>query len=212
MQKKTFGFAKIVFASLFSFAAYANAADTVINFEDIYPGVETTDLLPANYGGFFWSGSARFVTSQLVPGTGFANGTIGDVSLFNDAGNDLSMSRGVAFNFLGAYVTAAWNNNEQVTVSGSRNGVQTYSTVIETSTDSPVYFNFNFRNIDTLVFHAQGGVNAELGGEGDHIVIDNLRYSPVPPPAVPEPSSWAMMALGMGALALAKKRAGKRKA
>ena len=210
MQKKTFGFAKIVFASLFSFAAYANAADTVMTFEDIYPGVETADLLPANYGGFFWSGSARFVTSQLVPGTGFASGTIGDVSLFNDAGNDLSINRDVAFNFLGAYVTAAWNNNEQVTVSGSRNGVQTFSSVIETSTTGPTYFNFNYTNIDTLVFHAQGGVNAELGGEGDHIVIDNLRYSPVPPPAVPEPSSWALLFLGLGAIAFAKKRASKR--
>jgi hypothetical protein len=181
--------------------AQASAAENIINFEDLYPSVESTDLLPLNYNGFSWSDSSRFVTSQLVPGSGFAAGTIDNVSLFNDPSTDFSLSRAVAFNFHGAYITAAWNDHEQVTVEGYRNGVLQYTTVIDTSTSGPNYFSFNYANIEKLTIHATGGVNAGLGGEGDYVVIDNIHYSPVSAPPIPEPETWITLGLGLAALA-----------
>lgn len=178
----------------------------VITFEDLNPGYDTYGQLPSNYAGFTWSDSASFVTNGLVPGTGFQFGTNGSVSMFDNDGGLISMSSATPFNFSSAYVTAAWNTNENVLVQGLRNGVLEYSTTINTSYNSPTDFNFNFRNVDSVVFTPlDGGTDAGLGaGAGNHIAIDDIGFSPVA--SVPEPSTYALMAIGLVAVLFRKSR------
>ncbi|MEN3364625.1 MAG: hypothetical protein V7606_1899 [Burkholderiales bacterium] len=191
-------------AAAFAAAANNSAAMTVIDFEDLRFKYDdpNNNRLPANYAGFSWNAVAGYVARDFLPGTGYQTGTIGSVSMFNAWAEDLSMSRGSLFDFAGAYITAAWNVNEKVTVEGWRDGALEYTSTIEASYPGPVHYDFGFNNINRVVFRSLPEDGVHVGSSGAaHIVIDNITYSVAP---VPEPSTWLL--LGFGTLALLARR------
>jgi hypothetical protein len=149
----------------------------VIDFEDLYPGDETSFIqIPDGYMGFNWSYDFRGVTSKYRPGTGYDYGTIGRMSAYTSNHRDISMTSTdlTTFNFVGVYITAAWLDNEPFTVEGWRGGICLYTENLQTSTNGPYWFDFNFRDIDTLWFKP-------INESGDHhIVIDNITITPEP--------------------------------
>jgi hypothetical protein len=184
-------------AVLLLFSSLSMAGTQVIDFENLYPGYETNFIqIPNGYMGFNWSYDFRGETSEYRPGTGYEYGTIGRMSAYTSNHRDISMTSAdaSAFNFTGAYITAAWLNNEPVTVEGWRSGQCLYTENLHTSTNGPYWFDFNFQNIDTLWFKP---IN-ETGNH--HIVIDNITITP-------EPASILLLALG-GILAIRKKQHG----
>lgn len=199
-------FKRAALAVVVAALAAGSASAGVITFEDAYPGYDTAADLDPDYDGFSWSGSPSFVTSQAFPGGGMEHGTIDLVSLLAIDGI-VSFSRATHFNLDSAFITSAWNTDEQVTVQGLRNGQLVYSTMVLASTDANE-FAFHFSDIDSVSIIGVGGVNVGgQNGEGPNLVIDNIGVSelssdPVP---VPEPDGSALLLIGGLALLAARR-------
>ena len=153
----------------------ALAAGTV-TFEDLYPGYEIYDYpVPAGYGGFNWSESFGWITKEYHPGSGYDLGCIGKVAGFTAYANPVWFEGigGEDFVFIGAFITAAWDDTEDVIVKGYLNGSLIHEVTITTYNDAPYYFNFNWGRVDKVAFEPQGA----------HIAIDNINHcNPVPLP------------------------------
>ncbi len=156
----------------------------ILTFDDISTLPEES---PVNtYGGLTWDNmgvvSANAMGGGYIGG-GYDNGTVsGDYVAFNMYANPLTVS-GSVFNFIGAYLTGAWNDGLSIDIVGRRNGADLYSQTITVDTTSATWFGFNFLGIDELIFTSYGGTNAGNGGVGIHFAMDNFTYSPVPVPA-----------------------------
>ena len=163
---------------------------TIIDFEDLYPGHPAYGSFPSSYAGFNWSSSSYWITKDQIIGSGYDYGTIGLVSGFTGYAQDISISTSSSFNFVSAYITAAWLTSLDVMVEGWKGGSMIYSQTITTHDDKPYQFLFNFMGIDTLWFRPLGSSDEK------HIVIDNLEVS-----AVPLPSSLLLLGSGLAGLA-----------
>ena len=170
----------------------AFAADWVLDFEDLFPGYEVeSSPLPEEYAGFDWSAAAYWQTSQSDPGTGYEYGTIGHVSLYTAWQDSISMG-GDPFQLSGAYVTAAWNDQQDFTVEGWLAGALVYSHELTTSNDQPYWFDFSQDIVDTVWF-----IPKDVPGGNDQLIIDNIHV-------LPEPAT--ILLLGLGAIASLRKR------
>lgn len=183
----------VMSAALFSGAS--NAA--VIDFEttDTIPGITTHNI--------------HVTTGSNHSGTGYDNGVISGTKVgYNGWGNPAwYQAVSGTFDFNSVWITAAWYNNLNVTITGSNGGSTLFSQVVTVSTDSPTYFSFNWMGLDKLHFATSGGVSAGLGGCCTHIALDDLTLNEKPKGTnggadpLPEPSPLGMI-FGAGLIAL----------
>ena len=153
-------------------AASASPAD-VLTFDDIGSGGWIHD----GYGGLNWEMFAYRDSTTKPPESGYVNGTIsGDFVALNGSGLVATASDGL-FTFNGAYLTAAWNNGLNISVQGLKGEVILYTQDVVVDTTGATWFDFNYTDIDKLVFSPSGGVNAGVGGSGTHFVMDNFTYN-----------------------------------
>lgn len=191
MYKMT-SFVKATLLSLgLSLAAQGNA--TVITFDDLPGGIN----VGSHYAGLSWTN--LYTQQGNISSGGYANAVVsGQNATFNPGANDAVVSSSL-FDFNGVYLTAAWNDGLNITVTGSQNGQDLYSQTVVVDTSGPTWFSFNFFGIDTLRFDSFGGIaNAVFAssGAGEHFSMDNFTYNEVVQ-SVPESSSLALLALGL---------------
>lgn len=174
--------------------ATVTSAD-VLTFDDVTTAVPGLMEIPDGYGGLDWGGNLGVVIPSAVPEyaiSGWINGVVSGDYVSGSSQVQLGTVSGATFNFEGAYLTAAWNIGLNVNIRGYNNGSEVYNQSVLVDPWAPVWFAFNFNNIDELTFISSGGVDAgfEGPGSGEHFVMDDFTYE-----IIPEPSSTAMIGL-----------------
>lgn len=151
--------------------AITAAADT-LNFDDL----DNFSSVPSGYGGLEWSNLNALDSSiYYFPESGYVNGTVSPNNvLYNGGGSMASISGSTPFKLEGFYLTAAWNNNLNVDITGynGENQIYTYSLIV--NTDGPTLVELNWADLTRVTFSSYGGIEAGLGGGGEHFALDDL--------------------------------------
>jgi len=184
--------------------ATGTASAVLVHFDDITTVVGSA-VIPDGYEGLSW-GEFWVIHEDVNPGSGYDNGVVsGEYAAYRHGPTyATTLSSGVAvydpalpaFDFEGAYLTAAWNNGLSITIAGYYDGGLVHTDTVVVNTTGPTWFDGSgdYSNIDLLYFSSSGGTNAGLGGEGVHFVMDNFTYTPIP-----EPTTMLMLGcLGAG--------------
>jgi len=167
-----------------------------VTFEDLYPGSESNAVLPpAGYGGFNWSADFGVITKNYHPGSGYDVGTIGYMAGYTRFANDVYFEGvgGDDFTFIGAFINAAWDATEKVTVNGYLDGSLVYTKDIITNNTAPNWFDFKWNRVDKVEFQP----------DGQHIAIDNISHCN---PTVPLPGAVFLFAPGIAGLIAVRRR------
>ncbi|RZA34328.1 MAG: PEP-CTERM sorting domain-containing protein [Lysobacteraceae bacterium] len=181
---------KNILFSLFSLLllASASASASVIGFDDL-PGDETV-AIANGYQGFDWDNLGA-IGAGAYPGSGYAAGAVSLANTaFNRDGGIAAISRADGFDFVGAFFTSAWLEQE-LAFDGYRSGQLLYSTatsfVLDTTT--PLWIGLGWAGIDTLVIY---------NSSGTQWAMDEFT--------VPEPASIALFGTALAGLALSRRR------
>ena len=152
------------------------AAATTLTFDDL-PAAGNGSSVPNGYGGFTWSNFYYLNASNYAPVSGYAHGTVSGPNVaYNGYGMTAAVS-GTTFNFVGAYLTGAWNDDLSVTVVAYDHGVLVDQQTVVVDTDAPTWFEFDFMGITDLVFSSSGGRGAGYNGSGPHFALDDFTFS-----------------------------------
>jgi len=197
-------FVKLVIIALifFNFIIISPAKAVTLDFEGL-----TTDSAPdfsslpadkTNYGGFNWSNSWGLISKDYYSGSGYDIGTTsGSYTAYNLYGDTalINMLSGT-FNFKSANLTSAFNDNNKLLVEGYNNGVLKYSLSKTLTTTASQNIQFNFNNIDTLVFKPNVAEGADTSDF--FFAMDDFTYTT--PTPTPEPTSMLIGFLSLGGL------------
>jgi len=199
-------FSAAVCLSLLAFCAGSTGAQTVVTFDDLSETGSGSwfSIKYQGYEGLTWSNilcnNAILYTNVLaleIPG--LPGGRSGDYCGMASASNVVMLISGCEidspstnFDFLSAYLTGAWNNNQNIEVHGFNGAKEIYDTIVVASATNPTLFTFNYLNIDRLYFTSSGGQPAFGYSAPQSIsIMDNFEFE-----FVPEPSSLLLTALG----------------
>lgn len=148
------------------------ASAGVVGFDDL-AGDDST-YIANGYQGFDW-GNLGVLDASAWPGSGYANGGVSGPNVaFNHGGATVTISKAGGFDFLGAFFTSAWYDQE-LSFEGSRNGQLLFATeaswVIDTL--APQWIALDWRGIDTLTIY---------NSSGTQWAMDDFTFAEVPEP------------------------------
>lgn len=194
-------------AVLFLALSASNAASAaVLDFEDVVSGghydrqLGNSYAVSDGYGGLNWDNVWVLDAGKHHTNTGYGRGrTSGDHVAFNGYGWSASAG-GSAFDFNGLFLTSAWYNDNQVTLSGYNGGALTHSQTVTVDTAAPSWFQFDFFDIDQLTISTSRG----------QVAFDDFTFNrggtPVPELDPDHGTSALLLALGGLAVALGGRR------
>jgi hypothetical protein len=191
-------------AALGVFLSGYSADAATLTFDDINAG-QIAAQIPNGYGGVNWDNfyTLDAVNFDLNP-SGYNNGLVSNNNVaYNGFANPASISAiSSPFSLVSGYFTGAWNNGLTIDVVGQVAGVNTYFTSFVVDSAKPTLETFNWSNLSSVTFSSSGGASAGFAGGGEHFALDNLTLNGVAS-AVPEPSTWVMMFIGLGVVGAA---------
>jgi predicted peptidase len=162
--------------ALASGAMTVRAQPALITFDDLPDA--TGSHIPNGYNGLNWQ-SFFHMDPVLRYGSdpnGYQAGMVSPKSVaYDSGGSSASITNTVPFNFISAYLTAAWNDNLQVEVMGYVGTSLIYSNTYTLSATAPTLINFNYLGVDKVYFNPFGGTkHPGYGGTGEHFAMDNV--------------------------------------
>lgn len=182
--------------SLIIFSNYSMAV--VLSFDDRAPGI-----ISDAYGGLDWHGFSLYPLNTCSGG--YCNqGSSGTWFAFNIDGAPSSIS-GDPFDFSGGFFGGAYRDGLQINVKGLVPDGVKYEKTIVVGTDESKWIDFSFSGINELQFTSFGGVDAGFGGAGTHFTLDDFTFNFLVS-SIPEPSSLAVLLLGLAFVAGANRR------
>jgi hypothetical protein len=198
-------------ALLVCLALVCPASATVLTFDDITTDPVTMLPIPDNYGGLNWDNIYVMDAVNYYQPSGYRNALVSGSYVawgFGEAGDEhdpesfasvITVTNPDTFDFIGVYLTAAWNDDLNISVEASLEGALLYSQTVVVNPFGPTWFGFDFVNINHLRFISFGGTPVPEfdSHDGGHFVLDNFTFTP-------EPST--ILLLGLGGLALLRKR------
>jgi hypothetical protein len=178
------------------------AAET-LNFDDLSNGP-----IPNGYGGFDWT---NFGVIGQLGSSGYTNGIVSaQNTAFDDSAPDPASLDDTAapFTFNGADFTAAWRDNLSLEIVGAdSHGTVIYTDNVTLNESGPTDITLNWTGLTALVFTPSGGSQAPgAQSDGVQFVMDDATFNAPFASAAPEPETWALMLLGVGAVGAAMRR------
>ncbi len=184
-------------ASLLACGSGAIADVTTLTFDDIPSTTANYPTVPDGYGGLNWS-EFDVIPGVIVDG----RGVTGDHAAINRNALVATVAEDVTFDFIGADLTSAWQDDNYIAIEGFLDGSPVAAAFAALFTNSTHSVDYNFVGIDELRFTTYGGTpNASLPGTGSHFIMDNLRVN-----VVPAPAAIALGGLGLGLVGWLRKR------
>lgn len=183
-------------------ASVANAQSTILDFEDLDPSPASYDVMPSPYNGFTFSGWYYGPDAFYTPGSGV-------IDLFTDyadpfdpyayvitVNNEISSS--TPFIFDGATFSGYSGVSFELYLLGSL--VHTSASLPDAPDVDPY--------LPTVLSSGYGGLvdTVKVSGVQGYYSMDDLTFHAAP---VPEPSTCALLALGMGVVGWRARRGGK---
>jgi len=200
-------FAASTLALVMAMFSLESARANVLTFDDL-AGDEST--VPDGYGGLDWNSQSAVGSFDAAhygyQNTGYGAGTVsGSNVIFNYGGASpvgITSVNGGKFNYVGAYFTAAWQN-ETVSFTGLLNGAAVeQSGTYNITTTSALFIELDWRGINELVISNTGYQWAmDNFTLSENLAIDSSNIS-----FVPEPNSMAMLSVGLFGFSLAPRR------
>jgi len=141
----------------------------VLDFEDLYAGVEETRAIPAGYAGFEWGSNTYAITKDCLANSGYQRAIRGHEGLFTYYAEDISFS-GRAFDLISATIGLAWAKSGQVVVEGYRSGQRVYATTVTTNWSGGAKFTFGYERIDRVRI-----VATKRGTPAWFVVVDDIE-------------------------------------
>jgi hypothetical protein len=186
---------KTILAALLGLAC-ASAFAGVIHFDDL--SGDPAAAIDNGYAGFNWDNIAT-IREDAFPGSGYAAGTVSHANTaYNMNGGTASIWRAGAFDFVGAWFTSAWVEQE-LAFDAYRDGQLLYSsevsTVIDTAT--PVWVGLGWTGIDTLVIY---------NSSGTQWAMDDLTVNVAEAADVPEPATLALFGAALAGMGVGRRR------
>jgi hypothetical protein len=181
-----------------------------IFFDDISVPAGFNSYVPIlnGYQSFNWNNFDAFYAPG-TPNTGYAAGVVSSPNVaFNVAGGPASFSSATQFTFTSAYFTAAWMDGLNISIQG-RNGATVIDTLdIVVNATVPSLSIFGWTGLTEVDFSAFGGTlhPGYNGGPGSEFVLDNMTINVPGPINGPEPSAVLLVGIGLGGLALLRRR------
>lgn len=197
------------FAVAATVAVATSAEAQLATFDDLGGCVPSNTggiLINNGYQGFNWSNfyvADGPNTAVAQSGPGYGTGTVTQRCIaLNGFGAPSSLSSNNDFIFNGGYFTAAFSDILSVSIRAYDSGnAEIFSTLLNLNTAGPQLLNVAWAGVRRVDF-ASGD-----GAPGSQFVFDNFRFNnTVDPTIVPEPSTYAMMVVGLVGIAGAARR------
>lgn len=199
--------------------AQARAASYTIDFDDLAAGTTVSTQYAATTGATFSAGGAAFYDAQSQgSGTWATNTDLTVVSATGSDTNNLGTPSLVSGNVLGSY--SGWMNEDgdPVFTISFASAITSFSAdfaAVEYGSDVGIYAYSGSTLIGQVAGTDYGQFTLSLSGSditsvvitpgsyGDYVAVDNIAFTTA---SVPEPANVALLALGLGLVALRRAR------
>jgi len=160
------------------------------------PSQKSPDKLFSHYQNLAWGGIGYLDPTENLAWnqdrgrnystTGYLNCITSQPHVAFNWGGEPAGIWGGPFDFIGANFGAAWRNDLNVKVEGYLENTLKYSKSVIVQPEESEWVDFNFRNVDLLVFKSSGGTRATQFGvnfDGYQFIMDDLVVMNIAPPS-----------------------------